>query len=321
VDWKSVSGYPYDGIALEPLMLRLWESPDDLAATTGVYYEIRRLVVHQGTTYETSAVVARLLIALVAEEHAPHKDLACRLLTGIAVGEELAALTHLGIEALKRQFTRQLEIQARPETATADEQIWVPREVEGVRAIVAASDAVRAGVPTYLRLLTSDDPRTRLRASALLGWFTENRRQTVPPLVALVEAEADPWVRGTAAVALGMLSEPDDPQAERVLRAVRLSESQAEQWSGCIALAMMLSAPPDDVVDQLFAIRWEVGDTTNPWGFYNGRIGRFAESVIDRLPRSTAAAQVRALLPRLRSPEPSGRTGSRCRISTPSSPG
>jgi hypothetical protein len=61
-------------------MLRLWDSADDLDTAAGVYYELLGLVVHQGTTYETSAVVARLLIALVAEEHTPHKDLACCLL-------------------------------------------------------------------------------------------------------------------------------------------------------------------------------------------------------------------------------------------------
>ena len=40
------------------------------ADAAGMCHEIRRLVVHQGTTYETGAVVAELLITLVAEEHA-----------------------------------------------------------------------------------------------------------------------------------------------------------------------------------------------------------------------------------------------------------
>jgi HEAT repeat protein len=304
VDWKSVPGYSNGGTPLEPLMLRLWE-PADVNTKAGVYREIRGLVVHQGTTYETSAVVARLLIALVAQDHAPHKDLACNLLTAIAVGDEDATLTQLSVEEQKRQFARQLDIQARPDTMSAEDRLWEPWKIEGVRAIVAASNAVRAGVPTYLRLLTSDDPRTRLRASALLGWFSEDKRQTIPPLISMVEAETNPWVRATAAIALAMLSQPDDLEVQRVLQAVRHSESQAEQWSGCIALAMTLPAPPDDIVEQLFAIRWEAWGKTYPWGFYDGIISDFAGSVIDALPRSTAAAQVRALLPRLQSPEPS----------------
>jgi hypothetical protein len=70
---------------------------------------------------------------------------------------------------------------------------------------------------------------------------------------------------------------------------------------------MMLSAPPDDIVEQLFTIRWEAWEKRYPWGFYGGNISGFSGSVIEGLPRSTAAAQVRALLPRLHSPEPSDR--------------
>jgi HEAT repeat protein len=218
VDWKSVPGYPDDGAPLEPLMLRLWEPVDDVNTAAGVYWEILGLVVHQGTTYQTSAVVARLLIALVAEDRAPHKDLACDLLRAIAVGDEVATLTQVSVEVLKRRFARQLEIQARPDTMSAGDELWEPRRIEGIGAIVDSSEAVRAGVPTYLRLLTSDDPRTRLRASALLGWFSEDRRRTIAPLVAMVEAETNPWVRGTAAVALGMLSEHDDPKSNGCCR-------------------------------------------------------------------------------------------------------
>jgi hypothetical protein len=305
VPWASLADEPADGADIEPLLLRLWDAEADPNEIASLYWKVYRLVVDQGATFETSIVVARLLIAFVAEEKAPHKDQALLLLTRIALGDEDAVMDQRqSVEGRRRELARQTHLLTHPDDVDEDEQRWDPPLVKAEQIFLDAYDAVREGVPIYIGLLGSDDLRIQLRASALLGWFPEERRRSIAPLVGLVEGTANPWVRGTAAVALGMLAEPDDPEVERVLLAVLHGGSPPERWSGCIGLAQMLSEPSDEIVDRLYDCIWEARGQTFPWGFLDGDISEFAKLVAAGLPESTAAAQVAALVRRLPSPEP-----------------
>jgi hypothetical protein len=66
----------------------------------------------------------------------------------------------------------------------------------------------------------------------------------------------------------------------------------------------MLSAPSDDVVTELFECMWVTANQSYPWGFLEGDVSSFTFFTIAALPRSTGPAQVKALLPRLQTPEP-----------------
>src|SRR6266536_5606077 len=88
VSWASLSEHLSDDIPIESLLLKLWDFPVDPNEKAKLYWKILGLVVDQGATFEISIAVARLLVAFVAEENAPYKDLACLLLTTIAIGDE-----------------------------------------------------------------------------------------------------------------------------------------------------------------------------------------------------------------------------------------
>ena len=305
VPWASLSDEPSDATLVESLLLKLWDFPVDPNEKAKLYWEIFGLVVDQGATFAISIAVARLLVAFVAEESAPYRDLACLLLMRIAIGDEDAELSNRqSMESRRRELARQVALLAHPDDKVTGEQRWDPLVVNDEQTFLAAYDAVRDGVPTYVGLLRSDDPRTRLRASALLGWFPEERGLTIAPLVALIEESGNPWIRATTSVALGMLAEPDDPEVERVLQAAFREGSEPERWSGCIGLAEMLTAPSDEVVDELYDCMGKTRGQTYPWGFLDGNISEFAAYVAAALPRSAAAAQVRALVRRLPSPAP-----------------
>jgi HEAT repeat protein len=267
----------------------------DPAIRQAAYQALESSLSHQGTRYEASAPAATALIELAADPGVPDRAALLELLVALAIGYELwylpdpfpiqdkrrrvareARMTIAELRgelereaaaaptaALRRQLERDLE-----DFDEFDEFAW-QRDLR--RWALAAYDAVRQGVPTYVAALDAPQPEVRSRAASLLGWFPEERAVALGPLVRLLTAERDPAVAATAAIAAGLLGAGDgDRVVDRVDAAAgagaggdgdawemldrRLGDPErVVRWAAGIGLGRLRPVPGERAVAELYA--------------------------------------------------------------------
>jgi hypothetical protein len=163
---------------------------------------------------------------------------------------------------------------------------------------LAAYEAVRAGLPTYVATLGSDDPALRLCSSYLLGWFAEDRAIIAPPLARMLAEETTSTVLVTAAIAAGLLG-PPAPDLVPVLNTRLGSEYAAERWAAAIALARLAPDPDPRVgADLIDCLRH--GDQIPPVVRYaDGDITVLAAISLARLPRGAVPDRIALLRQRM----------------------
>lgn len=90
--------------------------------------------------------------------------------------------------------------------AQRQERCREPAEIESDQQ--AVYEAVRAGVPTYLRMLDSADRDVRGYSAHLLSCFPERRERIAPVLAARLAVEPDAVVGALLCLAAGLVGEP-----------------------------------------------------------------------------------------------------------------
>jgi hypothetical protein len=322
VDWSSVS-HAY-GPAIEiPGLLRSLRS-DSQQARQGAYSDMVDLLVHQGSRYEASAVVAPHLIDIVADPSAPDRFAACQVLATIAVGDESSWLSDRSDPAEMRAEVRRRAPLSR-EQLEAEHWAWVTaaaneeergarerraqwRDVEADRDeerwTIEAYDAVRAGVPVYVAALEASEAVVRLYAAHLLAWFPEEEGLVGPALADLIRREPEPVVAATACAAAG-LSCPNGSEALiGALSARRDSAIRGERWSAVLGLSRMLRHPDRSLVRDLYSCLFGAVAPVPHWPFLEGDMASMAALTIADLSPEVASDRIDVLAERAAAADP-----------------
>lgn len=294
----------------------------DRKARRSAYQGLLNLLVHQGSTYEASAVAAPFLIEIVADPKAPDRFAACQVLAAIAVGDENSWLIERpDVAKARREVERRAHLsRAELEREQADwaaagrtdderrararrnEFSDVEGERDAARWQVAAYDAVRAGVPAYLAALASPETPVRLYAAHLLAWFPEERESIAPALARLIGAEPQPLVAATACVAAGLCGSVDDPELVNALSARRGSDNRAERCSAVLGLARLVSRPDRPLLEELYACLFGAVGPVPHWPFLHGDLATLAALTLRDLDTAVAPHRVQILVDRLNAP-------------------
>lgn len=270
VDWDSLT-HAYGSAGDLPDQLQALASADP-STRARAHEELDSRVCHQGSRFEASAHVAPFLIDLAGDPATPDRPGVLRLLAALAIGfdrwwlpatypvaemrREVGRKVRLTVEELQQELddwvagaptgriraARALDAESREVAEERDAELWA----------LAAYDAVRRGVGVYRDALDCDDPEVRLWAAYLLGWFPEERGASLPPLARRLEAEPDPSVAATTAIATGLLASTADAEAWRALVQRLRGQQHVERWAAAIALARTHASPDRGVVEALY---------------------------------------------------------------------
>ncbi len=204
---------------------------EDRERRANAQYELYGTLWSHGTTYEATPPAIPFLIELLqAAEHLDRPWLLIYL-SALANGASHHEMhQHHGIYEEERNT---------PEFAAKirQEQGWV----DGAR------EAVRQGLPTYQKLLESDDATTRAAAAFLLGGLRHDAPTTIPSLAARLSQEPEPVVRASIAEALGSLG--DEPLTRvRLHKLVENDDSPYVRWASARSLAFLAGSDADEEV-------------------------------------------------------------------------
>ncbi|MEV0821619.1 hypothetical protein [Nonomuraea rubra] len=233
---------------------------DDIALRDHAYEELGSRLVHQGVSrFEASAHAAPFLIEWLADPRCTDTVGVLGLLTGIAIGDMDEWLSgSLPDQCL--QVTRESAMM----TAEPDDQFFRDARSWALESY----DAVRRGVPEYLRLLEWGDARTRMWAAYLLGWFPEYRDVITPALFTRRQTETNEFIVATICISAGLLATPG-VTIEHLAEVLRFG-TRRERYGSAIGLALMQPDIDREVLNELAACvtRGEdTGDDT-PYGLY-----------------------------------------------------
>jgi HEAT repeat protein len=187
IDWHQLE-HAYGAADDVPGWLRSLASQED---ESDVLTHLSLSLCHQGTVYSASASAAPYLIELLTDESMRGKEWLLRLLAGMAHGDAYHRQHYSYYSGERRQepaFQQQL----------AEEVLWVQRTHE----------AVRQGLPVYLKLLADADHHLRMEAAYTLAHLTTDVATILPGLISQLEQEDDPLASTSMVVSLGVLAQP-----------------------------------------------------------------------------------------------------------------
>jgi HEAT repeat protein len=217
IDWHQLE-HAYGAADDVPGWLRSLASQED---ESDALTHLSLSLCHQGTVYSASAYAAPYLIELLTDEPMQGKGGLLRLLAGMAHGDAYHRQHFSLYSEARRQdpaFQREL----------AEEVVWAERTCE----------AVRQGLPVYLKLLANADPHIRMEAAYMLAQLKADAAATLPLLYSRLEQEDDQLARASLLLSLGVLGEPT--AAARSLLEQWL-ETQGEEEHALIRYAAAIS--------------------------------------------------------------------------------
>jgi hypothetical protein len=169
--------------------------------------------------------------------------------------------------------------------------------------VLAAYDAVRAGVPLFRSLVAGDDPALRTAAAYALAWFPEDAAGSLAALApATVPAGDDAeslLAAGCALVALGLLGGTEDAVAAATVALA--DDRELVRWGAAVALAG-LQGPyvGREAVAELLTWAGGPAGERDDVPFLRGDIGGVAALALRHLGEAHADVVFDALLSRLR---------------------
>ncbi|MFL5626273.1 MAG: hypothetical protein ACJ788_11845 [Ktedonobacteraceae bacterium] len=217
IDWHQLK-HAYGAADDIPGWLRsLASQEDEIDALTPLSLSL----CHQGTVYSASAYAAPYLIELLTSEPMPGKEGLLRLLAGMAHGDAYHR-QHFSLysEARRKDPAFQREL--------AEEVVWVER----------TGEAVRRGLPVYLKLLAHADPHIRAEAAYMLAQLQADAAAILPLLYSRLKQEDDQQARASLLLSLGVLGEPT-AAARSLLEP--LLETQGEEEHALVRYASAIS--------------------------------------------------------------------------------
>ena len=220
IDWSKLS-HAYGRAEDVPQLVRDLASLDEEVHGLA----LRKLytnIYHQGTVYQASAYTAPFLIELVQCEEVPERDRIILLLACLAEGNAYHR-QHMQYYSDERKhdpaFQREL----------GEQVFWVDRTHE----------AVKNGMPTYLRLLEHQSVQIRMSIIHLLSAFKREASQLLPVLLVRLQQESDQRVRACILYGAGVLIKHRVEKHSNVFQL--LVHSLADEETELVRLAAAMS--------------------------------------------------------------------------------
>lgn len=239
IAWSELS-HAYGRADDVPQLVRDLASPDK---------EVRGLalgklytnIYHQGTVYQASAYTAPFLIELVQYEEVPERDCILLLLACLAEGNAYHR-QHMQYYSDERKhdptFQREL----------GEQVFWVDRTHE----------AVKNGMPTYLRLLEHQSVQIRMSVIHLLSTFKREASQLLPVLLVRFQQERDQQVHACILYGVGILIKHQVEEHSDAFQLLVRSLADGETELVRLAAAMSLvQAERQDVSSRVFDLLLE----------------------------------------------------------------
>ncbi|MCW3818624.1 hypothetical protein ONA91_29715 [Micromonospora sp. DR5-3] len=299
VDWESLQG-PYGPASDVPRLLQTLRSQDP-AARGEAEEQLEDHLQHQGLVEEPAAAAAPYLIDLLADQEAPDRLVAYRLLRTI-----------LDCVELHESPRPASDVPSLSELASQRSDWWLSRSPEwrkhgGYRRPVtdpchaAAYEAVRAGVPTYLQVLRDPDPDLRLGMAYLLAPFPQEWATMSPVLTQRLSVEADPAVAAEMCIAAGLAGQPSDGAIVDAVRRWRGNSDRILHRAALIGLVRLLPAPDTALLAELSDCLME---PVQDWGSPAGAMANVTASALGGLTGNSVPQLAGLLLERMRVPDP-----------------
>jgi hypothetical protein len=243
---------------------------------------------HQGTVYSASATAVPYLIELLTGPPLLDKEGILRILADMAHGDAYHRQHYSYYSEERRQdpaFQQQL----------AEEVLWAQRTHE----------AVRQGLPVYLKLLADADPHLRMEAAYTLAQLTVDAATILPRLILRLEQEDDPLARTSMVLSLGVLAQPRAAirsLLEPLLQTPGEGKQVLVRYAAAVSLARLFrEETPETAVRLLIDLVTELvpqwlfdAYLELPW--VDGRLSHVAGYI---LRRQLSPARLRFALPRL----------------------
>ncbi len=187
VNWRHLE-HAYGTAEEVPRWLRSLASQE---VESDAFTQLSLSLYHQGTVYSASATAVPFLIELLTSTPLRGKEGILGLLADMARGDAYHRQHYSYYSEACRQdpaFQQQL----------AEEVLWVQRTRE----------AVRQGLPVYLKFLADADPHLRMEAAYTLAQLTVDAATILPGLISRLEQEDDPLAMTSIVLSLGVLAQP-----------------------------------------------------------------------------------------------------------------
>jgi hypothetical protein len=289
IAWSGLE-HAYGEAADVPALLRTLLS-DDVHERQKTIYQLYGNIFHQGTRYQATAYAVPFLARLALEPSTFRRAEIVDLLGAITVGyDEVYLPAGIDPAAQRADFAR---LRTGREDRLREYDEWVAAatdegdrqrrqwrrdlydyelEVRAADDHLAAYGAVRAQIPALRTLLAEHDPALRASVAYLLAWFPEEEAaESLEKLTELLSHEADPRVKATAIVTLGLIGTPtlaagirdrltDADPLVRWAAAVALARLGENDAAVVAALAEATANPPDAGEEDGPSVRFLDGD-------------------------------------------------------------
>lgn len=187
VPWETL-GHAYGPATDVPDLIRQLTS-NDLEDRKAALWHLHGNIWHQGTVYEATAHTVPFFLELLQAESVVGKANILHLLALLSTGNSYLDVHQDMFFYEEKRDTPEFQAEMQVELG------WVQ----------AAHEAVRAGTPTYLRLLEDFDSVARAAAAFLLAHFPEDGLRLSRALVPYLTHEYNLYVRASLLLALGVL--------------------------------------------------------------------------------------------------------------------
>ncbi|MGN9920237.1 hypothetical protein [Micromonospora palomenae] len=299
VDWESLQG-PYGPATDVPRLLQTLRFHDP-AARGEAEEQLEDHLQHQGLVEEPAAAAAPYLIDLLADQQAPDRLVAYRLLRTI-----------LDCAELYESPRPASDVPSLDELASQRSDWWLSRSSEWRRhggyqrpvtnpCHAAAYEAVRAGVPTYLQVLHDPDPDLRLGMAYLLAAFPQEWATMSPVLAQRLSVETDPAVATEMCIAAGLAGQPSDGAIVDAVRQWRGNSDRLLHRAALIGLVRILPAPDTALLAELSDCLME---PVQDWDSQAGAMANASASALGGLTANSVPQLAGLLLERMRVPDP-----------------
>jgi len=299
LDWSALS-HAYGPATDLPDLLRALRSPQEQRrAEASERFGAR--VLHQGSLYPAAAVAVPYLVELLADDGAPDRTLGHELLAAILPEQELDRLSGARPHRLGPRLHELAE--QRSDRYLARQQEWMRRggyrrpEIDPVYR--QAYEAVRAGVPTYLRLLDDADRDARGLSAHLLSFFPESASQVTPAIIARLAVEPDPVVGSFLCLTAGMIGDPDDVELVAAVTRWRDQPGRINHWTVLMGLVRLTETPDADMLKQLCDCLFHGPENLAGWTFHHEDPALAASIALGDLPARSVPSLAAMLLDRL----------------------
>jgi hypothetical protein len=221
IDWSKLK-HAYGPASDVPDLLRSLAS-EDKEDREEAMYELCGNIWHQGTVYEATAPAVPFLLELLESPTVLGKEEILFLLAHLANGSSYHNV-HQNLPLLKNQ------------SSTAEWQEQIPIELGWVRE---ATNAVKAGEPLYLGLLSHSEGEVREAAVYLLASLDKPAPRRAGLIWERHEEEKEARVRASLVFGFGILAERNDLNRSLLLHALTSESGDAARLAATLGLVRL----------------------------------------------------------------------------------